>query len=399
MDRTRFESSPIGNLLPIVGTDGRSGEPYAHVAFAAHPLGGAPTLSTSTWNMVSRANRALGRLEQGSLLVTNPALLRRPTLRREAQSTSALEGTYAPLEEVLAADVTEDHSSALNEVLNFVRAAERGFDWLAQSRPLTVGLLCELHRTLVAGTAANTEEAGRVRRIQVVIGSRGGSIYDARFVPMPEGPALDAAVQDLVNWIAPAGHAGIDPVIAAALSHYQFETLHPFNDGNGRIGRLLIVLQLVSDGALSDGLLSVSPWFEQRREMYQELLADISATGDWNRWVAFFSEGLAASAEDTATRLSRLLALQARYHEVIREAGGRGLIRDIADYVVGSPFVTIPILVGATARTYQAVSTAVRKLVELEILQQMPGRGVMTFRAPAVVQVVTAPALRLENRR
>lgn len=340
---------------------------------------------------MSRANRALGRLQQGSQLVANPSLLRQPTLRREAQSTSALEGTYAPLEDVLAADVIlgSDRSSALNEVLNYVRAAETGFQSIKQGRAITSGLLCELHRQLVVGTPADTVEAGRIRRIQVVIGSRGGSVNDARFIPMPEGQQLESSVQDLISWID-TPQRDLDPIVAAALTHYQFETLHPFNDGNGRIGRLLIVLQLVKIGALDEGLLSVSPWFERRRDEYQGLLSDVSASGEWDRWIAFFAEGIEASAMDSAERISSMLKLQAQFHETIRTAGGRGLVRDIADLLIGSPYVNIPNLRRQTGKTYQAVSVAVHRLVELGILEQRDAKGVMTFRAPEVVRIISA---------
>lgn len=392
MDRSRFEHSPIGSLLPITGTDGR-GQRYEHVAYAAHPLSTPPDLATATWNRVARANRALGRLQQGSLLVINPGLLRQPTLRREAQSTSALEGTYAPLEDVLAADVIEGgaRSAALNEVLNYVSAAENGFRWVSQQRQITAGLLCDLHRTLVDGTGADTGEAGRIRHIQVVIGSRGGRVTDARFIPMPPGATLDAAVGDLISWMQQP-QSDLDPIIATALAHYQFETLHPFNDGNGRIGRLLIVLQLVNLGVLSEGLLSVSPWFEQRRDQYQDLLSEVSATADWDSWVSFFAEGIEASANDSAARIDRLLKLQSHYHDVLREAGARGAVRDIADILIGSPFVNIPNLRDATGLTYQAVSNAVRKLVEVGILEQRKGSGVLSFRAPAVVEIISAPS-------
>ncbi|MGA0568553.1 Fic family protein [Rathayibacter sp. KR2-224] len=392
MDARRFRNSPIGDLIPIKGTDGQ-GVSYEHFAFAAHPLSAAPDLSTSTWARVSAANRALGRLQQGSLLIINPGLLRQPTLRREAQSTSALEGTYAPLEDVLAADVIEGskRSPALNEVLNYVAAAESGFAWVQQQRPITPGFLCELHRMLVSGTAADTVEAGRIRRVQVVIGARGRRVEDARFIPMPEGPALDAGVRDLVTWMqTPQLH--LDPIVATAMAHYQFETLHPFNDGNGRIGRLLIVLQLVSLGVLPEGLLSVSPWFEQRREEYQDLLSGVSADGVWDDWVAFFARAIEVSAIDSADRIRRLLDLQSRYHEILREAGARGAVRDIVDILIGSPFVNIPNLRDATGMTYQAVSNAVHRLVELGILEQRQSAGVMAFRTPAVVEIVSAPS-------
>lgn len=392
MDREHFSASPVGALMPLSGTDGR-GDRYEHVAFAAHPLGEPPTLRTGTWNRISRANRALGRLQQGSLLVINPGLLRQPTFRREAQSTSALEGTYAPLEDVLAADVMHgsERSAALSEVLNYVTAAENGFRWVQQGRPVTVGLLCDLHRTLVTGTVADTEEAGRIRRIQVVIGSRGGRVTDARFIPMPGGAQLESGVQDLMTWMQTA-HDDLDPLVAAAMTHYQFETLHPFNDGNGRIGRLLIVLQLVGLGLLSEGLLSVSPWFEKRRDTYQDLLARVSATGEWDEWISFFADGIEASAVDSAERIRRLLELQTQYHERLREAGARGAVRDIADLLIGRPYVNIPTLRDATGLTYQAVSNAVKKLTELGILEQRTVPGVMAFRAPEVVEIISAPS-------
>ncbi|MDR6866552.1 Fic family protein [Microbacterium resistens] len=392
MDPQKFANSPIGDLVPISGTDVR-GERYEHVAYAAHPLMGPPELGTSTWASVARANRALGRLQQGSLLIINPGLLRQPTLRREAQSTSALEGTYAPLEDVLAADVIEgtDRSAALNEVLNYVVAAENGFQWVQQQRPLTSGLLCDLHRTLVQGTPADTAEAGRVRRVQVVIGSRGRDVTSARFIPMPEGAALEAAVGDLIRWMQ-ISQDDLDPIVATAMAHYQFETLHPFNDGNGRIGRLLIVLQLVALGVLPEGLLSVSPWFESRRERYQDLLAEVSATGRWDNWIRFFADAIEASAVDSAQRISQLLKLQADYHEALRASGARGAVRDIVDILIGSPFVSIPLLRDRTGLTYQAVSNAVRRLEELDILEQRKTSGVMSFRAPGVVDVISAPS-------
>jgi Fic family protein len=400
MDTTRFGQSPIGDLVPIRGVDGRTREEYTHVAFAAHPLQGAPQLSTEAWNAVTEASYAIGKLQQGVNLVPNPGLLRRPTLRREAQSTSALEGTFAPIEDVLVADVLERNtrSSAVSEVLNYVDAAERAFAWIDEGRPVTVGLMCELHKVLVRGTAADNEDAGRVRRMLVAIGSRGGSVYEARFVPMPNGPALEAGFQDLVDWMRPDGHPGISPVVAAAMSHYQFETLHPYNDGNGRLGRLLIVLQLVTDGVLDLGLLSVSPWFEKRREHYQELLSEVSATGDWSAWVTFFAQGLQASANEAADTLRALLDVQAKNQETVRTNGARGVIRDIVDMLTGTPYVTIPMLAASTGKTYQAVSTAVYRLVELKILDELSfvgaGSGTKIFVAREVARVTTGEARR-----
>lgn len=387
MDLERFRNSPIGNLIPFHGID-INGVEYRHEAFAPYPLDDEPILSGVTWRAVTRANRALGRLHQGARFVSMPSLLRQPTLRREAQSTSALEGTFAPLDDVLAADVIDqsDRSSALTEVLNFVDAAERAFAWVGAGRPLTVGLICELHRTLVAGTAADTEDAGRIRSIHVAIGSRGGRVEDARFLPMRPGPQLEAGFSDLIEWVRQRDSAQVDPVVAAAMVHYQFETLHPFNDGNGRLGRLLIVVQLLQAQMLPDSLLSVSPWFEARRDAYQDALAEVSATGNWDQWIEFFARGLEASANDTAKRLETVLDIQAGFQRRLREAGLTGIVRDVADFMVGSPYATIRQLSDANGRTYQANSNAVNKLIEIGILEEITSGTRRVIRAPDVVR-------------
>ena len=398
MDRKRFGNSPVGRLVPIRGTDARSGVDFDQVAFSPDALAEMPVLTTATWSVVTRAHHALGRLTQAAQMIPNPERLRRPTLSREAQSTSALEGTYAPLAEVMASDdidedVPDTASAALKEVLNYIRCARRAFAWIGDQRPLTVGLLLELHEILVRGTASETVDAGRVRRVPVVIGSRAASIYEARFIPPPAGVDLEASFADLVQWISNP-RTGSDPVVAAALVHYQFETLHPFNDGNGRIGRLLVVVQLMMAGLLSDSLLSISPWFEARREPYQNHLAEVSATGDWDSWVSFFAEGIAASATDTVIRVDRLLELQKLYHEAVRNAGGRGLIIELVDLLIGMPYLTIPQAAARTGKTYPAAKTAINRLMELGILAEVTGKSYgRTYTAGAVMAIYSAPSV------
>lgn len=394
MDATRFARSPVGQLVPARGTDGRTGEHYDHVAFMPHALADEPTLSGPTWHAVSRAGHALGRLHQAARQIPAPALLRRLTLRREAQSTSALEGTFVPLSEVLAADVVEEasRSAQLREVLNYAATAEAAFGWWADGRRITVGMLCELHRLLIEGTQVDTNQTGRVRGVQVVIGSRGGDIRDARFVPPPPGVNLEAGLQDLVDWINAADVRRRDPVVAAALTHYQFEALHPFHDGNGRIGRLLVIVQLMQDGVLNDSLLSVSPWFEAHRSEYQERLAEVSPTGDWDGWVGFFAIGLEASATDTARRVDALLDVQERHLARVRDAGLTGLARDVAESLIAYPYVTVSAVAQRTGKVFQTTNNAVRKLVELGLLVECTGRTHgRVFEAREVVAALTRP--------
>jgi len=397
VDVERFKDSPCGALVPFRGTDGRTGLPFDHFAYVADPLGGEPPLAPETWHRVTAAHRALARLDQASRQVPSPVLLRSPTLRREAQSTSALEGTFAPLDQVLAAESVPDESRTLElrEVLNYVEAAEGAFQWIATHPRVTVGLLENVHKILVRGTRSDTEDAGRIRHGSVAIGSPTGTVEDARFVPMPPGTALAAAVQQLVDWMSGSGPR--DPLVAAAMTHYQFETLHPFNDGNGRIGRLLIVLQFMVSGLVTEPLLSVSPWFEARRQEYQEHLAEVSASGDWDSWVCFFSRGVEESAVDTARRVDRLLAVQRRYVAALQELGARGAVRDIAELLIGSPWVTVPRLVSTLRKTHPAVNTAVMKLVELGILTGPFGTRNRHFVAQDVWETLSAPMGRVRD--
>ncbi len=391
VDSAKFGSSPIGHLVPIAGIDGRFGTAYQHVAYVAHPLDSEPELEPATWRTVNSANRALARLDQASRQILAPDLLRRPTLRREAQSTSALEGTFAPLEQVFAAEITDNEpSKELVEVMNYVAAANAAFEFVGERGRVTVGLLESVHAVLVKGTDSETSDAGRIRTTLVAIGSPTGSVADSRFVPMPPGTELNISVQDLVRWIS-ASSSDREPIVAAAMTHYQFETLHPFNDGNGRIGRLLIVLQFMVDGLLHEPLLSVSPWFEARRPQYQDELAKVSATGEWDSWIRFFAAGIESSADDIARRVDRLLAVQQRYVQIIQDASGRGVIRDIVDILTGDPVVSVPMLTKRFERTPPAVNSAVTKLVELDILSGPYGTYNRQFIARDVWIAITAP--------
>lgn len=390
MDVAALRASPVGRLVPITGHDSRFGEEYDHWAFVPDPLPQVVDLCPATWRRVGEAMLQLGRLDQASRQVPNPALLRRPTLRREAQSTSALEGTYAPLTEVLEVDPDDPHQASrspeLREVLNYVRAAEHGYA-VIRERGLSLGLLNELHRLLVAGTRADGPMAGRVRGHQVVIGPPGATVTDARFVPPPPGLDLEIALRDWVDWVQ--GPSELPIVVRAALAHYQFEALHPFNDGNGRIGRLVIVLQLLRDDVLHEPLLTVSPWLQARRREYQDRLQAVSETGAWDEWVAFFADGVAAQAASTAGKVSQLLAFQDDTRTLARQRGLRGLAVDVIDGLIARPILTSGWVAGAHHVSRQAAITAITRLVEAGILVETTGRRYgRVFAAEPVIRIL-----------
>lgn len=382
-----------GQLVPITGTSARLGA-WAHVAFVPDPLPHRTPvgLTVATWRSVADARAALAALDTTSQFLPNPGLLRQPALRREAQSTSALEGTFAPLVDVLGADDEDDPRAdgALREVVNYIRTAAHAFDWAAEGRPLTLGLLDDLQRRLVSGTSSDGVRAGRIRDIQVAIGATPtGHPRDARFVPPPPGPALEASARDLLGWMRDGSEA-LDPLVAAALAHYQFETLHPYTDGNGRMGRLLILLQLLQRGVLQEPMLTVSPWFEARRGEYYDRLFAVSTDGDWDGWIHFFGEGLLASAVDTRERMLALVAARRAMTGSVRAAGLRADNATRAvDFALAQPVFAVRQLQRHLGVTYARANGLVAQLVRAGVLTTYDERSYdRRFVAPQVLEVL-----------
>lgn len=368
MDIARLTASPLGTVIPITGPDPATHEIIAAHAFLPAQLPHSLTLSTSTWTTVNTATAALASLDGAARLIPSPQLLRRPALRREAQSTSALEGTYAPFADVLAADrVNDTHLTAeLMEVLNFEEMAELAFSW-PENRPLTLAMLGELQGTLVRDTRGQLSDAGGLRDRIVVIGARGRGFDQARFVPPPPGDQLRAGVEDLLAWIERPPDLPV--VVLAALAHYQFETLHPYSDGNGRLGRLLVVVQLLRGALIREPLLVVSPWFEQRRDRYQDALLDLSYSGRWDDWIAFFAEGVAASAAHSQRKVERLVEAQQNLRSRVQDAGKRGVAERLAADLVGLPYVSRAEVRERYSLSGQGAINAINTLVDLGILE------------------------------
>lgn len=391
MEVSRFEKSPVGDLVRITGSDARLGESYDHWAFVPNPLPDELALTSATVDAVADAALALGRLDQAGVQIPNARLLRRPTLRREAQSTSALEGTYAALTDVLEADLDGEKSRTpeIREILNYVNAAEHAYSWVATDRrPINQGLLCDIHAMLMDGIDTGQSEAGSLRQIQVVIGA-GGRVEDARFVPPPPGHHLETGLSDLFAWMHRPQQRAARAVLDAALAHYQFETLHPFHDGNGRIGRLMIVLQLLEAGVLTEPLFTVSPWFEARRAAYQDELMNVSATGDYQRWIRFFCEGVRVQAEASASKITDLLAFQQRAVATARGAGRHNLSVDIAGDLIERPVLTVTDAKDRYEVSFPAANNAIAKLVELGLLSEITGRTQdRVFRADEVLRIL-----------
>lgn len=232
----------------------------------------------------------------------------------------SLEGTYVPLKEVLAADMGEHaRGSDIREVLKYEHAANEAFNALASGSPITSGLLENAQKTIVTGTRDEDTSAGSVRSTQVAIGSRRHRVGPTR--AHATGDAPHCCALDLVRWIEAPDDRGRDPVVWAAMARYQFETLHPFTDGNWRVGQLLIVLQFMRRGLLSEPLLALS--------QYQDVMANVSASGEWGTWVTLVARAPAASACDAARRARQLHRVQQEYVDTL--ASSRVLARRKSD--------------------------------------------------------------------
>lgn len=387
MDIEALRGSPIGQLVPIKGPDPRVGEAYEYVAYVPDPLPASLGLEAETYAAVIDAAAAMARADQASSLLPNRGLLARPATRREAVSTSALEGTYAFLSDVFEADFLEaaELSSSVSEVKNYVTAAERAYEMVAEGQPISVRMLEDLQRELLRGTASDGSHAGSVRTTQVFIGLGNRRVTSARFVPPPADHRLLDGLRLWQDWIREPNP--IPTIIRVALAHYQFETLHPFHDGNGRLGRLVMALQLMSAGDLRFPVLNISPWLEQHRTEYQDGLLRVSQTGRWDDWVCFISAAIHAEALEVIERVDKLLALREGFQQTL--LGAKGVSLRIADDLIGYPMITVSVAASLHGVSYQAANTAIAKLADKGILRQRSsGRYDRIFQCDSVLAVL-----------
>ena len=392
----RLERSPVGRLVHISGFDARFGEEFEAKAFVPRDLPNRLTLADSTWHKVSEAAIELARLDAAATFIPRSQLVARIVSRREAIGTSALEGTYATLTELLAAEVLPDdrfdtHTPPqVREVMNYVRAAEDGFAWI-QDRPITIGLLSRLQAQIVRGTSSDGAGTGALRTTQVFIGATDRRVAEARFVPPPPGDQLRAMCERWASWLEdPTPRKNITLVARLALAHYQFEALHPFTDGNGRLGRLIIVLQTLREGALHSPVLAISPWLEERASTYRNHLFDVSATGEWGPWIEFFADAIISESQSGRLRIVQLLSLRDEIIDTVRTARPRArLALDIAADLIAHPLVSVGDIQRRHGLSNQTCRDAVATLVELDILEPYDeSRYDKVYFSPLVLQAI-----------
>jgi Fic family protein len=319
------------------------------------------------------AERALGELAGVGSMLPNPHLLIGPFLRREAVLSSRIEGTVTRLEQLLLFEARQEESEQTGdvaEVANYVRALEYGLARLPQL-PVSLRLLKEIHERLLEGVRGADKRPGQFRAVQVMIGRQGQSLEDARFVPPPPSTVNDH-LRALESFIHQANDLPV--LVQLALIHYQFEAIHPFMDGNGRMGRLLITLLLCERGSLPQPLLYLSAYLERHSDAYRDHLLHVSQGGGWTDWIRFFADGVAEQAIDGVQRARQLLALQKQYREQMQGKSHSSLVLRLVDELFASPVITIGRAEEVLKVTFRSAQQNIDKLLKTGILREITGK-------------------------
>ena len=383
-----FGSAPSGRYLSF------GSGPEAYRAFVPAPLPPEIALDLDLVRTLSDADRALGELAGLGRNLANPHLLIRPFLRREAVLSSRIEGTEADLADVYAFEAEQQTRSAdagrgtdAREVHNYVVALEYGLERLA-TLPVSVRLIREIHGRLMAGVRGDQATPGEFRTVQNWIGPAGCEKHEATYV-RPPVPQMTEALYSLEGYLH--REDGYPPLVRLALSHYQFEAIHPFLDGNGRVGRLLLVLMLVEQNLLPLPLLYLSAYFERHRQRYYDLLG-VSARGDWRAWVEFFLRGVATEARDAVDRAKRLQDLRQSWRERLTEVRVSAKLLEAADILFERPILTIPQLQDLLGVTYNTARGYVERMQESGVLEQLGDQAYgRVYGAPLILDAISAP--------
>lgn len=380
VDPTRFVAPEVGRAIKGPG-------PWGFYRFVPEPMARVLPLDATTVLALSNADSTLGRLAGAGRLLPNPHVLVDPYVTREAVASSRIEGTQASLSEVLAANATGHRKpgSDVREVQNYIDALNLGLRRLSEI-PLSLRLIREVHAVLMEGVRGQERRPGEFRTTPNWIGSATDTPDNATFVPpLPEemGPLLD----DLERFLNE--EVRLPVLVRCALAHYQFETIHPFLDGNGRLGRLLAVFYLVQRQILPQPLLYLSAYFEQHRGAYYDHLQAVRERGSMQEWLQFFLTAVAVQARDAIERAERLADLREHYR--LELASSRSRASEVVDLMMANPFITVRQVQERLGVTQPGALNLLRGIEGRGWLQDLGtlGRGGRTYWvAPEVLSVI-----------
>lgn len=353
-----IQQSPAGKIVK---------SPKGYNSFVPHSLPPKLEWDNVVVNSLSRADFLLGKLAREGGKLPNPRLLMRPFITREAVLSSKIEGTQATLGEILAANAgahVKQNLDDLQEVQNYIKALDYGLGRLTEL-PLSLRLIKEIHEYLMQGVRGSHAAPGEFRRSQNWIGSPGCTLNTAKFVPPPPDNLMDC-LGDLEIFLH---DRSLPPLIHIALCHYQFEAIHPFLDGNGRVGRLLIILLLLEQRMLPSPLLYLSAFFEATRDEYYRQLYNVSSKGSWNEWLTYFLNGIAVQSEDVLSRAERINELLNKWKITVASSGSQ-VPSEIVQHLAVNPYFTTNKIAEYLGIAYSTAQRGVQKLEAASIIQK-----------------------------
>ncbi len=364
------------------GGSARSGryvrQPQGYRAFIPAPLPPTPAfrIDAGLQRLLSTADLALGRLDGSIQILPNPDLFVLMYVRKEAVLSSQIEGTQSSLQDLLAAEASvlnADPPRDVDEVINYVAAMNHGIARLGDL-PVSVRLIREIHERLLRGVRGSNLTPGDLRRSQNWIGPGGCTLNEAVFVPPPPHEVPDALGR-LERFLHE--DESLPLLVRIGLAHAQFETIHPFLDGNGRVGRLLITFLLCEKGVLAKPVLYLSHYFKKHRQRYYDLLQAIRDDGAWEDWIAFFLAGIAEVSSQASATARRILLLREQHRTTIADNLGRaaGNGHRVLEYLYRRPIVSVNEIKDLTGTTYPAANDLVSRMAGLGIIEEMTGQA------------------------
>ena len=326
-------------------------------------------------SLLSKADRGVAQLSEVGASFPAPHVVVRPFIRREAVVSSRIEGTRTSLQELLTYEARQlplFENPDAHEVHNYVKALDFGLE-RAGSLPISQRLIRELHACLMEEVRGEYAAPGEFRRSQNWIGGPGAIIQTASYVPPPV-EEMHVCLSDLEKYIH--SPSDLPPLIRIGLIHYQFEAIHPFLDGNGRVGRLLVSLLLSAWGLLPQPLLYLSAFFETHRQEYYDQLLSVSQKGTWEAWLGFFLKGVDQQAKESTALLQKLSDIRLEFGKIISRERTRKTLAQAVDFLIGQPILSVSQLQeGIGLNNFVTAQRYVDRLIELGILRQMGGRS------------------------
>lgn len=365
-------------------------QPSGYRAFLPAPLPPNPPIRIDTLQaLLAQASHALGQLDGSVLTLPDADLFVLMYVRKEAVLSSQIEGTQSSLQDLLEAEariLSPDRPADVREVINYVNAMNYGLERLP-TLPVSVRLIREIHERLLKGVRGHKLTPGELRRTQNWIGPGGCTLNEATFVPPPPD-AVPQAMSDLERFLHEKDDLPV--LIKVGLAHVQFETIHPFLDGNGRVGRLLITFLLCERKLLRKPVLYLSHYFKRHRQEYYDRLQAVRDAGDWEGWLTFFLRGVSEVSVQAADAARRILEIRERRRQQITESFGRaaGNGLKVLEQLLRTPIVSVKKVQAVTQTEFPAANQLVQRLVQLGVLKEITGQARnRQFRFEEYVQV------------